>query len=1170
MLQRKVNNKIKNEIESFVTFRMKSYFNKKKPESDTYPFKTYDPYSIFKTENSGYENLHLVGDAWLDHPDSPIILVIGCNNWKMGFIADYLPNYRLAFAPRKKTNISFSFNIRKLNPKPSTVLIWGYTESSFLRKYLQMRFKNIWRIEDGFIRSADLGASHAIPYSLAIDKTGLYYNCHEPSDLENILNNYDFSSDKKLIIEAKHALQEITDLRLSKYNLPTAYRNPSIKIKKRIAILGQVDKDASIRYGNPNNWTSEQLVKLAYFENRNDEIIYRPHPEVYKGYQKSKFKRKNIESFAKISNPDENIIDFIDSVDHVYTITSLSGFEALLHGKKVTVVGAPFYSGWGLTDDRCQIERRKRNLSLINVFSAAYLLYPKYLANKKDNYIGLLSATLKIKADQLALLNNKCHDIDDDGNLACELTQTQMWPIIIYKAKHLPENKAQKIITSLPFNEIFKNSDTYFYVGFFARFMISCAPTYKIKNILLSILRNHISKEEYNSLLIDLESIIPSELLITHWSWLLREANQNLFAIDYIKNTLEKIEKLAQNKETLSDDEHIDHSTVELENNEKREAEEKNKSIEIKYLEELNSHIKMSNHSASVKTINKLILIAPNNTSIMENALEVSRSAFDFKSVQYLSLFLQSFGVLGKNKRHIISEFKNLRFIKPKRSNLISTLAKTITYAPATIEAVKLSLNIEKENINTNIYNNVFTGMLYLDNNYTIEKALAFIGIGEYNKAQNIMEKALELDTATVNHAVHYARALSYTNIEESVSFLEKLIVNYRSTLTISELLRQYIITDSYDKALDTIFNAQNNNLKIGEMSLRKCYFGKRMLKEAFETFTMIKTVQEIANHYDDKYLNLPPDTPSEPIHNLFILAIFGPGDEIRFASIYNKIAHLINAESIVIACTPRLYNIFSHSFSELQFIPCLRIRNSDPIDLSNYSNVPNSKFIDLIDNNAVENINRSDKIVFTTDLLHRVLPNYESFDGKSYLVADDILINQLKNRLPTNKKLIGLSWRSSLNTTGRNEHYLSVEQLAPIFEIDNIQFVNLQYDDCAEEIAWINKNYPGKIINFDDIDQYNDFDSVAALMMCMDLIISPATTVVELAGALGCETWLFSNSSEISWRKKNDQGMDVWHNNTTIIEGAIVGDKQSLVNALETRLVDYIKNKNQHLVAVA
>jgi hypothetical protein len=63
----------------------------------------------------------------------------------------------------------------------------------------------------------------------------------------------------------------------------------------------------------------------------------------------------------------------------VYTISSLGGFEALLYEKKVTLLGCPFYSGWGLTDDRYSLERRNVGVSIQVLFAAAYMIYPKYL-----------------------------------------------------------------------------------------------------------------------------------------------------------------------------------------------------------------------------------------------------------------------------------------------------------------------------------------------------------------------------------------------------------------------------------------------------------------------------------------------------------------------------------------------------------------------------------------------------------------------------------------------------------------------------------------------------------------------------------------------------------------------------------------------------------------------
>ena len=122
--------------------------------------------------------------------------------------------------------------------------------------------------------------------------------------------------------------------------------------KKRILVIGQVDNDASLRYGNPHKYTMEQVIEIAKYENPLADILYRPHPEVYKGFQKSRFRQNKIKDFAEIISPDTSLPEILKIVDHVYVITSLAGLEALLRDIPVTVFGTPFYAGWGLTDDR--------------------------------------------------------------------------------------------------------------------------------------------------------------------------------------------------------------------------------------------------------------------------------------------------------------------------------------------------------------------------------------------------------------------------------------------------------------------------------------------------------------------------------------------------------------------------------------------------------------------------------------------------------------------------------------------------------------------------------------------------------------------------------------------------------------------------------------------------
>jgi len=60
-------------------------------------------------------------------------------------------------------------------------------------------------------------------------------------------------------------------------------------------------------------------------------------------------------------------------------MTSLLGFEALLRGKTVTCLGAPFYAGWGLTRDLGPVPaRRSTEIALESLVHAAFIDYPRY------------------------------------------------------------------------------------------------------------------------------------------------------------------------------------------------------------------------------------------------------------------------------------------------------------------------------------------------------------------------------------------------------------------------------------------------------------------------------------------------------------------------------------------------------------------------------------------------------------------------------------------------------------------------------------------------------------------------------------------------------------------------------------------------------------------------
>jgi capsular polysaccharide export protein len=79
-------------------------------------------------------------------------------------------------------------------------------------------------------------------------------------------------------------------------------------------------------------------------------------------------------------------------------MTSLLGFEALIRGRRVVTLGAPFYAGWGLTDHRGPaLPRRGLHVTLEGLVHAALIDYPRY----RDPVTGL-PCPVEVAVERLA------------------------------------------------------------------------------------------------------------------------------------------------------------------------------------------------------------------------------------------------------------------------------------------------------------------------------------------------------------------------------------------------------------------------------------------------------------------------------------------------------------------------------------------------------------------------------------------------------------------------------------------------------------------------------------------------------------------------------------------------------------------------------------------------
>lgn len=297
---------------------------------------------------------------------------IGFSAWKKKFIPDFL---------ERKAKIDF-LAIKKLSStnmltQYSNILVWSSRLTPELESACSQLRLPLWRMEDGFIRSAGLGTDLVRPISLVLDSCGIYYDASRPSDLENLLNTFVFDSNLRLRAQTVRHL--LVKARVSKYNvgLSTALNFP---LDKRIILVpGQVESDASISKGSPEIKTNIALLELVRKRNPDAFIVYKPHPDVIAEGREGARTLISAVNLFDAEVVDVPIVDLLDKVDELHTLTSLAGFEALLRGVKVVTYGLPFYAGWGLTQDQLVCARRTRTLSLDELVAATLLLYPIYV-----------------------------------------------------------------------------------------------------------------------------------------------------------------------------------------------------------------------------------------------------------------------------------------------------------------------------------------------------------------------------------------------------------------------------------------------------------------------------------------------------------------------------------------------------------------------------------------------------------------------------------------------------------------------------------------------------------------------------------------------------------------------------------------------------------------------
>jgi hypothetical protein len=168
-----------------------------------------------------------------------------------------------------------------------------------------------------------------------------------------------------------------------------------------------------------------------------------------------------------------------------------------------------------------------------------------------------------------------------------------------------------------------------------------------------------------------------------------------------------------------------------------------------------------------------------------------------------------------------------------------------------------------------------------------------------------------------------------------------------------------------------------------------------------------------------------------------------------------------------------------------------------------------------------------------------------------SYLPSpDEARIRAWDERLgPHDKLRIGLVWSGNPNHRNDYSRSTSLRVLSRILDVD-ATFVSLQKDPRAPDKAELDKT---DIIDW--TGEFKDLADTAALVKCLDLVISVDTSVAHLAAALGRPTWiLLPWTPDYRWLLGRDDSP--WYPTVRLFRQSETRDYASVIDRVRLELL--------------
>ena len=417
------------------------------------------------------------------------------------------------------------------------------------------------------------------------------------------------------------------------------------------------------------------------------------------------------------------------------------------------------------------------------------------------------------------------------------------------------------------------------------------------------------------------------------------------------------------------------------------------------------------------------------------------------------------------------------------------------------------------------------------------DKAYALNELQRYEESIVMAEKAKQLDpiyadpynaiAASLNHLDRPDEAIG--NVQRAIE-IDSSKPNYFYTLGNIFLSKGNLLEalNSFKAALELNPRYEEAKLNKSLIHLRLLNFdmGWKLYEYRFITYPKESRNKFITKNFFGKNI--------DSLGRIFIFKEQGIGDQILCASIFHEIDK--KGKVIYVEVNEKLLPVFNRSFKHLKFVTARNHPSADSYDTTfGIASLPS---------------------FFRS--------NVNSFDieRRSFLLSDEDKASTYRQRLlskaPQNK-ICGISWQSQNEAIGK---YKAIEliKLKEILEIPGITFVNLQYNPPAEELVFFQSMYKVSIENFNEVDLFNDIDSLCSLTTACDFVVTISNLNAHVSGALGKKTFLlapFSKGRLWYWHEKMSRSL--WYPSVEIFSQTEINDWSAPIKEIKAKIAEEI-----------